>query len=132
MSNTLFNKMGKVVYIPGEAPTDETGTADYRQGDRIYRASCSVRRRLGDKTDIAGGGCLSLGQPVDLIIMHQIGNIMIATGSMEKMVAPLAVGIPVAADGDDYQLRIGNLGADSWRNRSAMQGVEHVASGVVR
>jgi hypothetical protein len=51
---------------------------------------------------------------------------------MEEMVSSLAVCIPITADGDDRQLRIGNLGAYSWRNRSAMQRIEHVPSGIVR
>jgi len=56
---------------------------------------------------------------------------MITTAGMEEMVTSLAIGIPVAADGDDYQFRIGNLGAYGRWNRSAVQRVEHVAPSIV-
>ncbi len=35
MSNTFLDKIGKMVDISCKASSDETGTADYRQGDGI-------------------------------------------------------------------------------------------------
>jgi len=70
MSNTFLDKIGKMVYISCKASSDETGTADYRQGDGIYRTGCSARRRTGDKTNITCWRRLSLGQSVNLIVMY--------------------------------------------------------------
>jgi hypothetical protein len=97
VSNLLLDEMEKVLNIAGKAPAHAAGTADDSQGDRIYRVSRSIGCCLGDETGIAGGGCRSLGKPIDLVVVHQIGNIMIASGGMDKAVATLPIAIPIAA-----------------------------------
>jgi hypothetical protein len=57
---------------------------------------------------------------------------MVAPGCMDEMVASFTVGIPIATYGDDHQLGISDFGADSWRDWSAVQRVEHIPPRIVR
>jgi hypothetical protein len=42
--------------------------------------------------------------------MYQVGNIMIAAESVEKMVASFTVAVPIAADSDNHKFGIDHLG----------------------
>ena len=90
------------------------------------------RRSLGDKPQVTGGRCLPLGQPIDLVIVHQIGYIMITAHSMEKVVTSLSIAITITAYGNNHKFRIGYLGTDAPEATACREGIKHVAPGIVR
>jgi hypothetical protein len=87
---------------------------------------------LVTKTLIAGRRRLSLCQGIDLIVVNQIGDVMIAAQRVEEVIPALSVAIAVTAHSENRQLRIGHLGPGSRGERSAVKDVEHVAVEVVR
>jgi len=61
-----------------------------------------MRCSLGYKAEVAGGRCLAFGQSVDLVIVHQVCNIVVAAHRVDEVVSPLTIPITIAANGDIY------------------------------
>jgi len=84
------------------------------------------------ETDIARRRRLPLRQTVDLIIVNQVGDVMIAPHGVDEVIAAFTISIPIAADGNDSQLRVGTFRANSRWYRPAVEGIEGVALQVMR
>ena len=64
---------------------------------------------LGDETQVAGRRCLPFGKAIDLVVMYQVGNIVIAAQGVEEMVPAFPVAIPIATHGDNHKFRVDYL-----------------------
>ncbi len=69
---------------------------------------------------------LPLSQPIHHVVVHDVGDIRVATNSMEKMIATLTIGITIPRFRDDGQLWIGNFDSGRGWQCPAMETVEIV------
>jgi hypothetical protein len=129
--DALLDYPGQVVHIGREAARHKAAVTGYRQGQRPERKPGPLRRCPGDKAEVAGGGGLPLGQAIDLVIVHHIGNVNVAGHRRDEVVAALPVAVTITADGDNSELMVGYLGGLGGRNRPTVQLIEDMALKIV-
>jgi hypothetical protein len=77
----------------------ERGLGAERHAHRVERVvERTERGGLGDLADLARGRVLALGQPVDLVVEHQDGEVDVAPQRVDQVVAADRQHVAVAAD----------------------------------
>ena len=131
MPNAHLNQAGKIPRVTGKRPSDKAGTSGYCQSDRVYRCYCSFRCGLGDKTGVTGRRCLPFSKAVDLVIVHQIGDVVVTAHGVDKVVSPLSVAIAITADPNNYKLRVRYFSPNRDGKRPAMKTIKYITSGIM-
>src|SRR5690606_18873828 len=80
----------------------------------------------GDEALGRRGRVLALGQPVDHVVLHDVGDVDVPADGVEEVVPPDAVAIAVARHRDDVEARVGQLGPLGDGKGPAVQGGEAV------
>ena len=87
---------------------------------------------LGLHPQGTGGGNLARGQPVNLVVHHDIREVYVAPGGVGEVVAADAVAVAVAAGDDNVQVMVAQLCAGGDRQGAAVEGVHPVGVEVAR
>ena len=90
------------------------------------------RRRLGDLAHLAGRRVLPLGQPVDLVVEQQDGEVHVAAQGVDQVVATDREPVAVAGDHPHVEVGPGHGEAGGHGGRPAVDGVHPVGVHVVR
>jgi hypothetical protein len=92
----------------------------------------AIRRGRRARALAAGGGVLSLGEAVNLVVEQQDLAIEVTAQHMHRMVAADRERIAIAGDDPHVQLRVGELHPGRDRGRAAVDGVEAIALDIIR
>ena len=84
------------------------------------------RGALGLHALAAGGRGLAGGQPVNLVVHHDVSQVHVAAHGVGEMVAADAEAVAIAAGADDLQLVVAELDAGADGEGAAVQGVHAV------
>ena len=131
--DALDNKLSEILSVERVAARDEGVTAGQTQQDRIDRVHDRFFRHgfgflsLGD-----GRGGLALGQRVDVVVEHAVGDVEVAPAAVDEVARANAVGVAVAAHADHGQVVVGELQRCHGRHHAAVQRVERVGVHVMR
>src|SRR3974377_1424321 len=91
-SNCLFDELGQASHVGGGTLSDEKSAVAHDKKGGIYRVFEAAKvGGDGFAPALGGGGQLTLGKAIDLIVHHDIGQVD---------VAPNDVGDVAAADGE--------------------------------
>ena len=122
-----------VLAIEVVGPGHERGFGAQREADRVERClERPERGGLGDLARLAGGRVLPLGEPVDLVVEQQQGEIHVAPERMDEVVAADREEVAVAADHPDVQIGTGHGEPGGDRRRPTVDRVHPVGVHVVR
>src|SRR3989339_1914532 len=121
----FFDYLLRAGNVADECPRHERrihGHGHRHRVKRLFRYARNLQRCF--KTHLAGRRSLSLGKPVNHVIMHQAGNVRIAAYGVNEMVAALAIHVSVAAFDNNYKPGIDGFYRGGRWHRPAMQTVE--------
>ena len=105
-----FQYLPGLIFVPAEGP----GYKGCVQGDGHSQGIewfgyHPMHLHRGLESCLTGGGCLTLGQTIDHIVMDNAGDIRISADGMHEMVSALSIHIPVTAFSDHRKIRVGCL-----------------------
>src|SRR5690606_23800293 len=98
----LGDNLRQVLGIPGEAPGNEGAAVGQGQGQGVDRPfDGPLGGGAGDEALGRRGRVLALGQPVDHVVLHDVGDVDVPADGVEEVVPPDAVAIAVARHRDN-------------------------------
>ena len=98
MLNACLNEIRKVINFSGKATRYKAAIGSNSKQQRVAcRAEGSLWSCFGDEAMIAGRRRLAFGKAVNLVIVHQVGNIDVAAHGVQEMVTPFAIPVAVTA-----------------------------------
>lgn len=128
----FFEDFFGLVLVADEDAGDEGGIQRNSHGQRIERlGDDAVDLDGSDEAAAAGRRGLALGQTIDHVVVDDVGDFGVAADGVDKVVAPFAVHVAVAAFGDDGQLRVADLDGKGRRQRPAVQAIKGVAAEIM-
>lgn len=116
-----------------EASGNKRCPEGYGKNRRVERnLGWAFRSGFGDLCLMRCGRCLSLGQPIDKVVHHNIGDIKIAAAGVRKMRRANGQPIAISTHNHNIQVRVAYLNAHSRGKRPAMDPVVSIAVDEVR
>ncbi len=130
--NCQHNHLGQVLGVAAEAARDEAGAHRHAQRDGVDRhLDAALRRGAAQVAVFAGRRILPLGQAVDLVVLHDVGDVGVAAHRVNEVVAADAVAVAIAGYGDDLQVVVRQLDASRHRQGATVDAVVGVDPQVV-
>ena len=121
MSDALLNQFRQMIDFARKTAGNERRPHRSRDADGIERFVLhAVRLCLGDKSPVGSGTGLAFGQPVDLIVVREHGQIDVSSDGGEEVVSSFAVSASVTALDQNNQFRIRQLGPGRRGQRPAV------------
>src|SRR5690606_32072470 len=123
---------GEVLGLRVDGASDEAAVGPEgkaRRIDGLIRAAQGSA--LGDLPDLAGGGVLPLGEPVDPVVEQEELHVEVPPQAVQQVVATDAQGVSVARGQPDAELGVGSLHAQGDGGSPAMDRVEPIGVHVV-
>src|SRR5512143_338921 len=121
-----------MVSVCGESPCSEAAIERNSERHGIELLGDDTEGHvLGHHSFTGRGRRLTLGQTVDLVVMHEELHVDISPHGGHQMVASLAVTVAVAGHDDHRHLVVREPDAGGHRQRSAVKSVKGVAFGVM-
>ena len=127
MLHRLHDQLGERLGVERRAAGHERGARGDREGQRVERR-LEVAPRGGGRLLVGERRRrdLALGEAVDLVVHHQVGDVDVAAGGVREVARADGEAVAVAADRDDVEVGVGELHAHRHRQRAPVQAVEAV------
>ena len=123
---------GEVLAVGVDGAGHEGALGAQRERDRVERVVQRAHRGgLGDLAELAGGGVLALGEPVDPVVEQQDRHVHVAAQRVDQVVAADRERVAVTGDHPDRQVRARRREAGGDRRRAAVDRVHAVGVEVV-
>jgi hypothetical protein len=133
VGNGPGDELGQVVGLAGEAAGHEAGAQGHGHGQRPEGGGDdALGLGLGDVSGLGGGAGLALGEAVNLVVVHDEGEVNVAADGGEEVVAALAIGAAVAALHDHGEPGVGEFRSRGHGQGPAVDAVEAVRVRVAR
>ena len=131
MADRLRDDVGGAVGVAREGAGNEVGARGQRDDQRIERAHAgAARRELGVPVGLGSRRGLPLGHAVDVVVHHDVGEVHVASASVQEVIAADRVAVAVAAGHQHGELGACHLQAGGRRERAAVHTVKAVTRGV--
>jgi len=122
MFYAFLYQTAEMCLVTGKSLSDKSRSQGERNGQGIKgRHDNAVMLLFCFKAGCCRWGGLSLGQPVNPIVMNQEGKVDISPDSMDEMVSAFSIAITIAGVYKDVKFMVGHFGPCGQGKGPAMQ-----------